>query len=56
MTDAVIPLLDLRQAGRIPAIPSPLPVPPSGHSPLDARGRPLRDLRISVTEDRKSVV
>lgn len=51
MTDAVIPLLDLRQAGRIPAIPSPLPAPsPAGHSPLDARGRPLRDLRISVTD------
>jgi cyclic pyranopterin phosphate synthase len=50
MTDAVIPLLDLRQAGRIPAIPSPLPPSLSGHSPLDARGRPLRDLRISVTD------
>jgi len=49
MTDAVIPLLDLRQAGRVPAVPSPLPDAPAGPR-LDARGRPLRDLRISVTD------
>ena len=49
MTDGVIPLLDLRQIGRTPPVPHPLPPPRSGPW-LDARGRPLRDLRISVTD------
>ncbi|WP_092943132.1 GTP 3',8-cyclase MoaA [Roseateles sp. YR242] len=51
MTDAVIPLLDLRKVGRVPAVPAALPssVTPAGPR-LDARGRPLRDLRISVTD------
>ena len=49
MTDGVIPLLDLRQAGRALTVPQPLP--PARPGPwLDARGRPLRDLRISVTD------
>ncbi|OWQ91466.1 GTP 3',8-cyclase MoaA [Roseateles aquatilis] len=49
MTAGVIPLLDLRQAGRALTVPHPLP--PSHPGPwLDARGRPLRDLRISVTD------
>ncbi len=49
MTDGVIPLLDLRQIRRTPPVPHPLPDPRSGPW-LDARGRPLRDLRISVTD------
>ena len=49
MTDGVIPLLDLRKPGRTPPVPHPLP-PPHGGPWLDARGRPLRDLRISVTD------
>ena len=49
MTDGVIPLLDLRQIGRTPPVPHPLPPPRPGPW-LDARGRPLRDLRISVTD------
>ncbi|MBO9688531.1 MAG: GTP 3',8-cyclase MoaA [Mitsuaria chitosanitabida] len=49
MTDGVIPLLDLRQSGRALTVPQPLP--PARPGPwLDARGRPLRDLRISVTD------
>lgn len=49
MTDGVIPLLDLRQTGRLPPVPSTWSG--SRSSPwLDARGRPLRDLRISVTD------
>ncbi len=48
MTDGVIPLFDLRQVGRIPPVPTERPVQ---NGPwLDARGRPLRDLRISVTD------
>lgn len=49
MTDGVIPLLDLRQVGRLPPVPQPLPDSRPGVW-LDARGRPLRDLRISVTD------
>jgi cyclic pyranopterin phosphate synthase len=44
----VIPLLDLRAAARVPAIPATL-TPPTGLV-QDRRGRPLRDLRISVTD------
>jgi cyclic pyranopterin phosphate synthase len=48
MAETVIPLLDLRAASRVPAIPSTL-APPTGLV-QDRRGRPLRDLRISVTD------
>jgi len=51
MTDIprkVIPLADLRYASRIPAIP-PGQIAPVGLL-SDTRGRPLRDLRISVTD------
>jgi cyclic pyranopterin phosphate synthase len=46
MTDRIIPLVDARSA-----IPLPLvgPLHP-GERPADTRGRPLRDLRISVTD------
>ena len=48
MADTVIPLVDLRAASRLPRVPREL-TPPTGllH---DARGRALRDLRISVTD------
>jgi cyclic pyranopterin phosphate synthase len=48
MGDNVIPLVDLRQRGAVPRVPSNAP-PPSGLL-ADRRGRPLRDLRISVTD------
>jgi cyclic pyranopterin phosphate synthase len=48
MADSVIPLIDLRAATRVPAIPDVL-FPPSGRL-LDRRGRALHDLRISVTD------
>ena len=51
MTDIprkIIPLADLRYASRIPAIPAKLQAPTGLLS--DTRGRPLRDLRISVTD------
>ncbi|WP_426148295.1 GTP 3',8-cyclase MoaA [Polaromonas sp. DSR2-3-2] len=51
MTDIprkIIPLADLRYASRIPAIPANLQVPTGLLS--DTLGRPLRDLRISVTD------
>ncbi len=48
MGDNVIPLVDLRQAALLPTIPHDAP-PPSGLL-ADRRGRPLRDLRISVTD------
>lgn len=52
MTDGVIPLLDLRQRARLPRVPPLSPDTPLQALPLiaDARGRPLRDLRISVTD------
>ena len=51
MTDIprkVIPLADLRYASRIPAVPAQLSAPTGLLS--DKLGRPLRDLRISVTD------
>ncbi|MDB5940139.1 MAG: cyclohydrolase subunit MoaA [Polaromonas sp.] len=51
MTDIprkIIPLADLRYASRIPAIPARLTAPTGLLS--DTLGRPLRDLRISVTD------
>ena len=48
MLDKIIPLSDLRHTNRVPAIPSPLS-PPTGLL-SDTRARPLRDLRISVTD------
>ena len=51
MTDTprkIIPLADLRYASRIPAVPAHLIAPTGLLS--DTLGRPLRDLRISVTD------
>jgi len=48
MTERVVPLADHRYAASVPSIPaSPMPV--TGLV-VDALGRPLRDLRISVTD------
>ena len=46
--DKVIPLADIRYASRVPHIPARLAAPTGLLS--DTRGRPLRDLRISVTD------
>jgi GTP 3',8-cyclase len=46
--ETVIPLADLRYAARVPAIPADA-APPNGLL-ADRLGRPLRDLRISVTD------
>ncbi|MEN9418857.1 MAG: 3,8-cyclase MoaA [Pseudomonadota bacterium] len=48
MGDNVIPLADLRTRAAVPTIPEGAP-PPSGWL-ADRHGRPLRDLRISVTD------
>ncbi|MDB5742672.1 MAG: cyclohydrolase subunit MoaA [Polaromonas sp.] len=51
MTDIprkVIPVADLRYASRVPSVPSQLRAPTGMLS--DTLGRPLRDLRISVTD------
>ena len=51
MTDTprkIIPLADLRYASRIPAVPAHLTAPTGLLN--DTLGRPLRDLRISVTD------
>jgi len=51
MTDTVIPILDLRDhrpKSMVPSIPSRLLAP--GGLVADTRGRPLHDLRISVTD------
>jgi GTP 3',8-cyclase len=48
MTDTVIPLADLRYAAQVPAVPPTLSAPTGLLS--DRLGRPLRDLRISVTD------
>ncbi len=46
MSERVIPLVDLRH----PSLPLPTAVAASGKHPLDRLQRPLRDLRISVTD------
>lgn len=48
MGENVIPLADLRHAALAPKVPEVLS-PPTGQL-LDRRGRPLQDLRISVTD------
>jgi len=48
MADTVIPLADLRYAAQVPRIPAQ-PAAPTGLL-SDRLGRPLRDLRISVTD------
>ena len=48
MGETVIPLADLRYAAPVPAIPAQA-IPATGLL-ADALGRPLRDLRISVTD------
>ena len=48
MGETVIPLADLRYAAPVPAIPAQA-IPATGLL-VDALGRPLRDLRISVTD------
>jgi cyclic pyranopterin phosphate synthase len=48
MTDKVIPLADHRYAASTPRVPLS-PAPATGHV-ADQRGRPLHDLRISVTD------
>nr|WP_316638731.1 GTP 3',8-cyclase MoaA [uncultured Roseateles sp.] len=48
MTDQVISIADLRYAARVPHIPAHLQAPTGLLS--DSLGRPLRDLRISVTD------
>ena len=51
MTDTprkIIPLADLRYASRVPTVPDLLPAPAGLLG--DTLGRPLRDLRISVTD------
>jgi GTP 3',8-cyclase len=48
MTTKTIPLADLRYAARMPMVPAELPEPTGLLG--DALGRPLRDLRISVTD------
>ena len=48
MTDKFIPLADIRYASRIPHVPARFEAPAGLLS--DTLGRPLRDLRISVTD------
>jgi cyclic pyranopterin phosphate synthase len=48
MTEKIIPLADIRYASRVPHIPARLAAPTGLLS--DTLGRPLRDLRISVTD------
>ena len=48
MVDKVIPVADLRYAAALPRIPL-VAMAPSGHL-TDTLGRPVRDLRISVTD------
>jgi cyclic pyranopterin phosphate synthase len=48
MGDSVIPLADLRYAAALPRVPEQ-PAAPDGRI-VDRLGRPLRDLRISVTD------
>ncbi|UUX93937.1 GTP 3',8-cyclase MoaA [Aquabacterium sp. J223] len=49
MAERSIPLVDLRKPGARPLVLPQQPQAPEGRL-LDARGRPLRDLRISVTD------
>jgi cyclic pyranopterin phosphate synthase len=48
MTEKVIPLADLRYLNKVPVVPAQLEVPAGFVA--DALARPLRDLRISVTD------
>ncbi|MBK7059209.1 MAG: GTP 3',8-cyclase MoaA [Rubrivivax sp.] len=48
MGETIIPLADLRYAAALPPVPADAPAPNGLLS--DRRGRPLRDLRISVTD------
>ncbi|MES2399562.1 MAG: radical SAM protein, partial [Pseudomonadota bacterium] len=48
MTEKIIPVADLRYASRVPHIPARLDAPTGLLA--DTLGRPLRDLRISVTD------
>ena len=48
MTDKIIPLADIRYASRVPLVPAEL-LAPTGLL-ADTLARPLRDLRISVTD------
>ncbi len=48
MAERVIPLADHRYAASLPVVPA-LALPATGRL-IDTRGRPLRDLRISVTD------
>jgi GTP 3',8-cyclase len=48
MGESIIPLADLRYAARVPHVPANAAAPTGLLS--DRRGRPLRDLRISVTD------
>ena len=48
MAEKVIPLADHRYAATVPIVPA-VAVPAAGHV-ADKLGRPLRDLRISVTD------
>ena len=48
MGDTIIPLADLRYAAAVPRVPAQS-TPPNGLL-ADRLGRPLRDLRISVTD------
>ncbi len=48
MTDKIIPVADIRYASRVPLIPARITAPTGLLS--DTLGRPLRDLRISVTD------
>jgi cyclic pyranopterin phosphate synthase len=48
MAEKIIPLADVRYAARLPTVPAGAPRP-NGLA-TDALGRPLRDLRISVTD------
>lgn len=49
MAERIIPLIDQRRASLTPPEPNGSSAPPSGLL-RDTRGRPLRDLRISVTD------
>ena len=48
MTDKIIPLADIRYASRVPLVPAELAAPTGLLA--DTLARPLRDLRISVTD------